>query len=58
MAKNRNQNPNRRPEQRQDQQRHSATEAPEQDRSRPAEERVMPAGPQVPRKQQKRFGHN
>ncbi|NUS18152.1 MAG: hypothetical protein HOY69_43250 [Streptomyces sp.] len=56
MAKNRNQNPNRRSE-RQDPQR-SAAEAQEQARSHQAEEHAMPTSTQVSRKQQKRFGHN
>ncbi|MFI0721152.1 hypothetical protein [Streptomyces sp. NPDC021224] len=57
MAKNRNQNPNRRSPQ-QDPQRSSA-EAQEQGRSPQSEEHVMPGTTQVSRKhQQKRFGHN
>ena len=56
MAKNRNQNPNRRSEQ-QDQRRESMQEAPEQARSHQAEEH-MGSTTQVSRKQQKRFGHN
>jgi hypothetical protein len=58
VAKNRNQNENRRPEQHQDQQRNSATEPQEHERSHQAEEHMMPAAPPVSRKQQKRFGHN
>ncbi|MFI0899547.1 hypothetical protein [Streptomyces sp. NPDC020983] len=57
MAKNRNQNPNRRSPQ-QDPQR-SATQTQEQGRSPQAEEHVMPGTTTVSRKhQQKRFGHN
>jgi hypothetical protein len=57
VAKNRNQNPNRRAEH-QDQRRESAPEAPEQGRSHEAEEHMAPAASPVSRKQQKRFGHN
>jgi hypothetical protein len=57
VAKNRNQNPNRRSPQ-QDPQR-SATQTQEQGRSPQAEEHVMPGTTTVSRKhQQKRFGHN
>ncbi|MFI0942346.1 hypothetical protein [Streptomyces sp. NPDC021020] len=57
MAKNRNQNPNRRSPQ-QDPQR-SSSEAQEQGRSQQSEEHAMPGTTQVSRKhQQKRFGHN
>lgn len=56
MAKNRNQNPNRRAEQ---PQRGPAVDAQEQGRSHQAEEHMMPAATQVSRnKQGKRFGHN
>lgn len=58
MAKNRNQNQNRRPEQHQDQQRNSAMDAQEHERSPQAEERMAPMSDPVSRKQQKRFGHN
>jgi hypothetical protein len=57
VAKNRNQNPNRRSEH-QDQRRESAPEAMEQGRSHQAEEHMAPSTTQVTRKQQKRFGHN
>jgi hypothetical protein len=57
VAKNRNQNPNRRSEH-QDQRRESAPEAMEQGRSHQAEEHMAPSTTQVSRKQQKRFGHN
>lgn len=58
MAKNRNQNPNRRAEQQQPQ-RGPAVDAQEQGRSHQAEEHMMPAATQVSRtKQGKRFGHN
>jgi hypothetical protein len=58
VAKNRNQNPNRRSEHQDQQRREQAQEAPEQGRSHQAEEHMSPSTTQVARKQQKRFGHN
>ena len=57
MAKNRNQNPNRRADA-QEPRGGSAADAREQARGHQAEEHVMPSTTQVPRKQGKRFGHN
>jgi hypothetical protein len=57
VAKNRNQNPNRRAEQ-QVPQRGPAMDAQEQGSGHHAEEHMMPASTQAPRKQSKRFGHN
>jgi hypothetical protein len=53
VAKNKNQNRQR--EQRGDRRR---PEAPERDRAPLAEDHLMPAATQAPRRQQKRFGHN
>lgn len=58
MAKNRNQNPNRRSEHQDQQRRESAPEAPEQGRGHQPEEHMASSTTQVSRKQQKRFGHN
>ncbi|WP_328912879.1 MULTISPECIES: hypothetical protein [unclassified Streptomyces] len=57
MAKNKNQNRQRGHEQ--DRQRESSSgESQDQAKSSIPEEHVMPAATTVPRKQQKKFGHN
>lgn len=58
MAKNKNQNRQQRDQQQRDQRREPGMESQEPARGGSAEERVMPSGPQVTHKQQKRFGHN